>query len=116
MLNPRTACLVAPYTARPGTGVTADNDAPTNSVPGPQSTAEDTALTFSTGFQVNLGVISSLVDRQDTIVLDNLVDNAVKYTAAGFDPFTDDRKVGTQAHADSTSLATRFMYALKISM
>ena len=28
--------------------VTADNDAPTNSVPGPQSALEDTALTFST--------------------------------------------------------------------
>jgi 8-amino-7-oxononanoate synthase len=32
----------------------------------------DAALTFSTGFQVNLGVISSLVDRQDVVVLDNL--------------------------------------------
>jgi 8-amino-7-oxononanoate synthase len=30
------------------------------------------ALTFSTGFQVNLGVISSLVDRRDVVVLDNL--------------------------------------------
>ena len=32
----------------------------------------DRALTFSTGFQVNLGVLSSLVGRQDTLVLDNL--------------------------------------------
>jgi 8-amino-7-oxononanoate synthase len=32
----------------------------------------DAALTFSTGFQVNLGVISSLVDRKDVVVLDNL--------------------------------------------
>jgi len=31
------------------------------------------ALTFSTGFQVNLGVISSLVERKDVVVLDNLV-------------------------------------------
>ena len=32
----------------------------------------EAALTFSTGFQVNLGVISSLVDRKDVVVLDNL--------------------------------------------
>jgi len=32
----------------------------------------EAALTFSTGFQVNLGVISSLIDRTDTVVLDNL--------------------------------------------
>jgi 7-keto-8-aminopelargonate synthetase-like enzyme len=32
----------------------------------------EAALTFSTGFQVNLGVISSLVDRKDTVVLDNM--------------------------------------------
>jgi 8-amino-7-oxononanoate synthase len=32
----------------------------------------DSALTFSTGFQVNLGVISSLIDRKDVVVLDNL--------------------------------------------
>jgi 8-amino-7-oxononanoate synthase len=32
----------------------------------------ESALTFSTGFQVNLGVISSLIDRQDVLVLDNL--------------------------------------------
>ncbi len=32
----------------------------------------DAALTFSTGFQVNLGVISSLVDRRDAVILDNL--------------------------------------------
>jgi 8-amino-7-oxononanoate synthase len=32
----------------------------------------DAALTFSTGFQVNLGVISSLVDRRDVVILDNL--------------------------------------------
>ncbi|MCP4897499.1 MAG: aminotransferase class I/II-fold pyridoxal phosphate-dependent enzyme [bacterium] len=30
------------------------------------------ALTFSTGFQVNLGVITSLLDRRDVVVLDNL--------------------------------------------
>ena len=32
----------------------------------------EAALTFSTGFQVNLGVISGLVGRQDVVVLDNL--------------------------------------------
>ena len=32
----------------------------------------EAALTFSTGFQVNLGVISSLIDRKDTVVLDNM--------------------------------------------
>jgi 8-amino-7-oxononanoate synthase len=32
----------------------------------------EAALTFSTGFQVNLGVISSLVDRSDVVILDNL--------------------------------------------
>jgi len=32
----------------------------------------DAALTFSTGFQVNLGVISSLVGRRDVVILDNL--------------------------------------------
>ncbi len=32
----------------------------------------EAALTFSTGFQVNLGVISSLVDRKDVVILDNL--------------------------------------------
>ncbi|MCU0306113.1 MAG: pyridoxal phosphate-dependent aminotransferase family protein, partial [Thermoanaerobaculales bacterium] len=32
----------------------------------------DAALCFSTGFQVNLGVISSLIGRRDTVVLDNL--------------------------------------------
>jgi 8-amino-7-oxononanoate synthase len=32
----------------------------------------EAALTFSTGFQVNLGVISSLIGRQDTVILDNL--------------------------------------------
>ena len=32
----------------------------------------DAALTFSTGFQVNLGVISSLIDRKDVVVLDSL--------------------------------------------
>ena len=31
-----------------------------------------TALTFSTGFQVNLGVISSLIERKDVVILDNL--------------------------------------------
>jgi len=30
------------------------------------------AVTFSTGFQVNLGVMSSIADRSDTLVLDNL--------------------------------------------
>ncbi len=32
----------------------------------------EAALTFATGFQVNLGVISSLVDRRDVVVLDSL--------------------------------------------
>jgi 8-amino-7-oxononanoate synthase len=32
----------------------------------------EAALAFSTGFQVNLGVLSSLVGRQDTLILDNL--------------------------------------------
>jgi len=32
----------------------------------------EAALTFSTGYQVNLGVISSLIDRKDSVVLDNL--------------------------------------------
>jgi 7-keto-8-aminopelargonate synthetase-like enzyme len=32
----------------------------------------DAALCFSTGFQVNLGVISSLVGRHDAVILDNL--------------------------------------------
>jgi 8-amino-7-oxononanoate synthase len=32
----------------------------------------ESALTFSTGFQVNLGVISSLVGRSDVVILDNL--------------------------------------------
>jgi 8-amino-7-oxononanoate synthase len=32
----------------------------------------ESALTFSTGFQVNLGVISSLVERKDVVILDNL--------------------------------------------
>lgn len=32
----------------------------------------DAALCFSTGFQVNLGVISSLIGRRDVVVLDNL--------------------------------------------
>lgn len=32
----------------------------------------EAALTFSTGFQVNLGVISSLVDRHDVVVIDSL--------------------------------------------
>ena len=32
----------------------------------------DAALTFSTGFQVNLGVISCLLDRDDVVVLDSL--------------------------------------------
>ncbi len=30
------------------------------------------AVTFSTGFQVNLGVLSSIAERSDTLVLDNL--------------------------------------------
>lgn len=37
-----------------------------------QFMGREEALTFSTGFQVNLGVISSLVDRRDVVVLDNL--------------------------------------------
>ncbi len=32
----------------------------------------ESAITFSTGFQVNLGVISSLLDRRDVAILDNL--------------------------------------------
>ena len=32
----------------------------------------DAALCFSTGFQVNLGVISSLIGRRDVVILDNL--------------------------------------------
>ena len=32
----------------------------------------EAAITFSTGFQVNIGVISSLLDRRDVAVLDNL--------------------------------------------
>jgi len=32
----------------------------------------ESALTFSTGYQVNLGVISSLIGRQDVVILDNL--------------------------------------------
>ena len=32
----------------------------------------ESALTFSTGFQVNLGVIASLVQRKDVVILDNL--------------------------------------------
>jgi 8-amino-7-oxononanoate synthase len=32
----------------------------------------EAALTFSTGFQVNLGTISSLLTRQDTVILDSL--------------------------------------------
>jgi 8-amino-7-oxononanoate synthase len=32
----------------------------------------EAAVTFSTGFQVNLGVISSLIERRDVVVLDNL--------------------------------------------
>jgi 8-amino-7-oxononanoate synthase len=32
----------------------------------------DSALTFSTGFQVNLGVLSSLLGRSDVAILDNL--------------------------------------------
>lgn len=32
----------------------------------------DSAVTFSTGFQVNLGVLSSIAERSDTLVMDNL--------------------------------------------
>ncbi len=32
----------------------------------------ESALTFSTGYQVNLGVISSVVDRSDVVILDSL--------------------------------------------
>ncbi len=35
-------------------------------------TGREAALPFSTGFQVNLGVISCLLDRRDTVFLDNL--------------------------------------------
>jgi 7-keto-8-aminopelargonate synthetase-like enzyme len=37
-----------------------------------QFMGRDAALTFSTGFQVNLGVIASLVQRKDVVILDNL--------------------------------------------
>jgi 8-amino-7-oxononanoate synthase len=37
-----------------------------------QFMGREAALTFSTGFQVNLGVISSLLDRRDVVILDNL--------------------------------------------
>jgi 8-amino-7-oxononanoate synthase len=37
-----------------------------------QFMGREAALTFSTGFQVNLGVISSLIDRKDVVILDNL--------------------------------------------
>src|SRR4029453_3989322 len=32
----------------------------------------EAAITFSTGFQVNLGVLSCLLDRHDTVILDAL--------------------------------------------
>ena len=32
----------------------------------------EAAITFSTGFAVNLGVISSLIERKDVVILDNL--------------------------------------------
>lgn len=37
-----------------------------------QFMSRESALTFSTGFQVNLGVISSLIERKDVVILDNL--------------------------------------------
>ena len=37
-----------------------------------QFMGREAALTFSTGFQVNLGVISSLIERKDVVILDNL--------------------------------------------
>jgi 8-amino-7-oxononanoate synthase len=37
-----------------------------------QFMGREAALTFSTGFQVNLGVISSLADRRDVVILDSL--------------------------------------------
>ncbi len=37
-----------------------------------QFMGREKAVTFSTGFQVNLGVMSSIAERSDTLVLDNL--------------------------------------------
>lgn len=37
-----------------------------------QFMGREAALTFSTGYQVNLGVISGLIDRKDVVILDNL--------------------------------------------
>ena len=37
-----------------------------------QFMGSESALTFSTGFAVNLGVISSLIGRKDVVILDNL--------------------------------------------
>jgi 8-amino-7-oxononanoate synthase len=37
-----------------------------------QFMGRERAITFSTGFQVNLGVLSSIAERSDTLVLDNL--------------------------------------------
>jgi len=65
-------------------------------------TRREAALTFSTGFQVNLGVISSLLDRQDTVILDAL-DHACILDGArlGFG------RVLKFAHNDMTALEER---------
>ncbi len=62
----------------------------------------EAALTFSTGFQVNLGVISSLLERQDTAILDAL-DHACILDGArlGFG------RVLKYAHNDMTALEER---------
>jgi len=41
-------------------------------------TGREAALTFSTGFQVNLGTISSLLDRKDHVILDSLVHACIR--------------------------------------
>lgn len=62
----------------------------------------EAALTFSTGFQVNLGAISSLLERQDTAILDSL-DHACILDGArlGFG------RVLKYAHNDMTALEER---------
>lgn len=60
------------------------------------------AITFSTGFQVNLGVLSSLADRTDTLILDNL-DHACILDGARLSF----GRVLKYAHNDMTSLEER---------
>ena len=47
---------------------------PQDELPSPADhcSCNHSTMTFSTGFQVNLGVISSLIDRKDVVILDNL--------------------------------------------